>query len=148
MNQTQKLLGEIVENARMGASACEQLAKKAKDIDIKNELMQQQQVYEGAILDAEKRLYEIGARPGTTPITQRMGAWIGMEINTLTDVSAAHLAEMTIQGATMGIISLTKARSACPDADAQAQGVAAALIEKQQEGIDRLKSYLTNVPVS
>ena len=143
MDQTQKLLNEIIENARMGASSCEQLIKKTENPEMRRELQQEQQVYEGAIRDAEKMIYASGVKPGATPISQRMSAWMGMEINTMMDKSAAHIAEMTIQGATMGIISLTKARNAYADADPQAQGIAAALIEKQQEAIDRLKTHLT-----
>ena len=147
MDQTQKLLNEIIDNARMGANSCAQLIKKTEDIQMREELRQEQQIYEGAILDAEKLLSATGAKPIPTPIPQRMGAWMGMEINTLMDKSASHIAEMTIQGATMGVISLTKARNAYPDADPQAHGIAAALIEKQQEAIDRLKSYLTETAV-
>lgn len=147
MDQTQKLLNEIIENARMGADSCAKLIKKTEDVQIREELRQEQQVYEGAIREAEEKLYASGSRPGTTPVTDRIGAWMGMEMNTLMDRSASHIAEMTIQGATMGIISLTKARNAFIEADAQAQGIAAGLIEKQQEAIDRLKSYLTETAV-
>ena len=147
MDQTQKLLNEIIENARMGADSCARLIKKTEDIKMRGELQQEQQVYEGAVREAEKKMYASGGRPGATPITDRMGAWMGMEINTLTDRSSSHIAEMTIQGATMGIISLTKARNAYPEADAEAQGIAAGLIEKQQEAVDRLKSYLTETAV-
>ena len=147
MDQTQKLLNEIIENARMGADACAQLVKKTEDSGMRDELRQEEQVYEGAIRDAEKMMSATGAKPGATPIPQRMGAWMGMEINTMMDRSASHIAEMTIQGATMGIISLTKARNAYADADPQAQGIAAALIEKQQQTVDRLKSYLTETAV-
>ena len=147
MNQTQSLLNEIVENARMGADACAQLLKKTEEIALRRELQQQQSVYEGAIRDAEERLYAGGFKPIPTPMTDRMGVWMGTQMKTLTDRSPSHIAEMTIQGASMGIIDLTKARNSYPDADSQAQGIAAALIEKQQQGIDRMKQYLTEAPV-
>ena len=147
MNQTQSLLNGIVENARMGADACAQLLKKTEEIELRRELQQQQSVYEGAIRDAEERLYANGFKPVPTPVADRMGVWMGTQMKTLTDRSPSHIAEMTIQGASMGIIDLTKARNSYPDADSQAQGIAAALIEKQQQGIDRMKQYLTEAPV-
>ena len=71
-----------------------------------------------------------------------MGLWMGMRINTIADRSASHIADIVIQGATMGVVELTKARNFNPDADAQAQGIESFLITKQQEAIDRLKRFL------
>ena len=39
MNQTRKLLQSIVENARTGADACDQMLACAKDVDLRSELM-------------------------------------------------------------------------------------------------------------
>ena len=45
MEQTEKLLQSIVENARMGISACEQLLKKAEENEIRQEIMLEKQHY-------------------------------------------------------------------------------------------------------
>ena len=142
MNQTEKLLQSIVENARMGASACEQLLKKTDDFEIRKELMQEKQHYGEIARDAEQRLFEMGIEPDPEGMMQRMGMWMGMEMNTMTDRSPSHLADMLIQGATMGIVEMTKARNSNPDASADAHGIAADFIAKQQAAVDRLKSFL------
>ena len=48
MDQTQKLLQTIVENARMGADACDQLMSKTDDMSLRQELMNERQQYENA----------------------------------------------------------------------------------------------------
>lgn len=142
MDQTQKLLQSIVENARMGADACDQLLEKTDDMALRQELMNERQQYENASREAEARLMQMGAKPHPKGPMARAGMWMGMEMNTMMDKSASHIADMLIQGSTMGVVEMTKARNSLPDADAQAQGIASALITSQQEAIDRLKSFL------
>ena len=129
MDQTQKLLQTIVENARMGEDACRQLFDRTEDLNLREELNREKRDYENAAAQAEGML-------------ERMGMWMGMQFNTMTERSTSHIAELLIQGCTMGVVEITKVRSTCPDADADAQGVASGLITCQQEAIERLKSFL------
>lgn len=142
MDQTQKLLQMIVENGRMGESACDQLIGRTDDVEMRKELMLEKQQYADAAREAEVRLTDLGARPQPKGPAARVGLWMGLQLNTMMDKSAAHIAEMVIQGATMGVVELTKARNSLAEADAQAQGLASNLITRQQEAIDRLKSFL------
>ena len=142
MDQTRKLLQMVVENGRMGEYACDQLIARTDDTELRRELMLEKRHYADAAQDAEQRLNDLGARPQPKGPAARAGMWMGMQLNTMMDKSAAHIAEMVIQGATMGVLELTKARNSFPEADAQAQGFAAGLITRQQEAIDRLKPFL------
>jgi len=142
MDQTHKLLQTIVENARMGADACDQLMPKTDDMALRQELMNERQQYENACRDAEAQLMQLGAHPHPKGPMARAGMWMGMEMNTMMDKSASHIADMLIQGCTMGVVEMTKARNSLPDADAQAQGIASALVTSQQEAIERLKAFL------
>ena len=143
MNQTEKLLQNIVENARMGEDACDQLLCKTEDESIRQELMKQKQQYAAACQAAEQKLTAMGVYPQPKGPMARMGMWMGMQFNTMTDRSAGHIAEITLQGASMGIVELTKALNSLPDADPEAQGIAQGLITVQQEAIDRLKPFLS-----
>ncbi len=142
MNQTHQLLQAIVENARTGADACDQLLSRTDDIEIRRELMLQRQQYQEAARDAETRLYNEGVEPQPKGPMARAGMWMGMQINTMMDRSPSHIADIVIQGSTMGVVEMTKARNSYPDADAHAQGIAANFITQQQEAIDRLKTFL------
>jgi len=142
MDQNRKLLESIVENARMGADACDQLLKKCKDAQMRKELMLERDQFNAAGRDAEERLFAMGVHPHPKGPMARMSMWMGMEMNTMMDKSASHIADMLIQGCTMGVVEMTKARNSLPDADAQAQGIASALVTSQQEAIERLKAFL------
>ncbi len=147
MNATQKLLQAIVENGRMGADACDQLLNRTADQAMRQELVLERQHYSEAVRDAEAQMVSQGATPRPKGPMARAGMWMGMQINTIADRSASHIADIVIQGATMGVVEMTKARNSNPDASAEAQGVASFLITKQQEAIDRLKRFLAEKTV-
>ena len=63
-------------------------------------------------------------------------------MNTLTDKSARHMAEMLIQGSTMGIVDLTKAIRDNPGAGRDALALADRLLRSMQRDVEELKSYL------
>ena len=94
MNQTRKLLQKIVENARTGADACDQMLSCAKDVDLRNELMNERDVYQDFTRDAERALFDSGAQPHASSPMSRAGMWIDVKTNTLADDSAAHLATL------------------------------------------------------
>ena len=142
MDDTQKLLQSVVENARTGLNACDQLIAKAKDAGVRDQLMTQRAKYQSFAQDAERALYAAGGQPHATTPLGRMGMWMGIQMNTLTDDSASHIAEIAIQGATMGVIEMTRDRAALSEADANAQGMASGFIVSQQENIDALKAFL------
>lgn len=145
MNETIQLLKDVVKNARTGEEAINQLMEKVETPEMRGELDREREQYRAAARDAESALVSAGGRadadaaPG---MMQKAGMWVGTQMNTLTDRSNAHIAEMVIQGATMGIIEMTKARNTCPDADADAAGLASRFIVEQNDIIDRQKAYL------
>lgn len=142
MNPTQKLLQSIVENARVGLDGCEQLIRRADDAAIRDELMTQRGQYQFFVQNAERALFAAGARPHARSCISRMGMWMGIQKDTLTDVSPAHIAEMLIQGATMGVIEMTRDRAELADADEEALQLADDFIASQQAAIDRCKQQL------
>ena len=146
MNQDLSLLQKIVEGARSGADACSQLADRCEDDAMCRELRTQRDDYESAARDAEALLEKQGVRPRPKGAMARAGMWFGMQVNTMMDRSASHIADICIQGATMGVIALTRDRNDLPDASPEAQDMAANLITAQQDAIERLKKHLVSEP--
>ncbi len=142
MNQTIELLQRTLENARMGEDAFGQLLDKARDGQLREELMYEQEQFRTTMRDAEKLLYDAGGVPHAKGALARAGSWMGIEMGTLFDHSPEHTADMVIQGATMGVIEMTRARNELSDADAQAQGVASDFVARQQDCIERMKAFL------
>lgn len=142
MNETIRLLRDVARNARTGEAAIDQLMEKAESAEMRGELDRERDQYRAAARDAESALAAAGSQAEPVGLAQRAGMWAGTQLNTLTDRSNAHIAEMVIQGATMGIIEMTKARNTCPDADDAAAGLASRFIVEQNDIIDRQKGYL------
>jgi len=142
MNETVRLLQDVVRNARTGEAAAEHLLDKVSDPGMRGELSVERERYRDAAREAEQALTASGGQPEPQGIASRAGMWLGTELNALMDTSNAHIAEMVIQGATMGVIEMTKARNSCPEADSRAAGIASRFIVMQNDIIDRQKAYL------
>lgn len=142
MDQTTSLLNCVAENARTSAEATAQLVKRAEDEKMRRELVFQKDQYSRIQRDAETHLSGFGEKPHYSGPFSKAGMWAGIAMNTAADRSNSHLADIMIQGVTMGIIETTKARNECPDAAAEAQGVASNFITIQQDSIERMKQFL------
>ena len=142
MDETQKLLQSVVENARTGMDACAHVLKKAESAGLRSELMEEKKAYEGFAWEAEQALFASGEHPHAKGPLSRAGMWMGIEMETMTDTSDAHIAEMLIQGAAMGIAGMTRDRNDLPDADSQAHDIAARFTASQEDAMQRLKNFL------
>ena len=77
------------------------------------------------------------------PLISKMGAYFGINMEVMKDNSDARLADMLIQGLTMGVLNVSKKiDNYKKDADKGALALAKEFKKFQQEGIDFLKKYL------
>ncbi len=144
MNDTVQLLQDVVRNARTGRDAVEQLMKKTGDGPMRDELAKERDAYASTQRESERALIGAGGRAEPTGPMAKAGMWVGLEMETLTDRSDAHIAEIVIQGATMGVIEMTKALNTYDAADPHARGIASQFVVQQNETIDRQKGFLQN----
>ena len=142
MNQTTELLTRVARNALTGEEATGQLVKRVGDSAMRQELLFQQDQYRAVHRQAEAMLTSMGENPEAPGPMAKMGMWAGVMLNTAADRSNSHIADIMIQGATMGVVDTTKARNEYADASAEAQGVASSFITQQQDSIERMKQFL------
>ena len=142
MNQTETLLNCVARNALTGKDATAQLIKRVEDSEMRRELVYQQEQYRAVHKQAEDMLSQMGKDAEAPGPMAKMGMWAGVMMNTAMDKSNAHIADIMIQGATMGVVDTTKARNECVDASAEAQGVASSFITQQQDSIERMTQFL------
>jgi len=138
-----ELLQDVVRNARTGEDAVAQLMKKAEDATMRSELRKEQQEYAATRRESEQALLDAGGRAEPVGPMAKAGMWMGIEMETLADRSDAHIAEIVIQGATMGVIEMTKALNSYGGAHADARDLASRFVAQQNETIDRQKAFLT-----
>lgn len=69
-------------------------------------------------------------------------AWTGIQMNTLTDKSNSHIADMLIQGTTMGIIEGRKLLNQNPNIDQEVRQVLDTFVKMQENNVEKLKTFL------
>ncbi|MBQ8110255.1 MAG: hypothetical protein IJ124_08875 [Clostridia bacterium] len=144
MDQTVQLLQDVVRNARTGQDAVEQLMTKAQDRPMRDELIREKEAYAMTCREGERALLAAGGKAEPVKAMTKAGMWIGLEAETLADRTDAHIAEMVIQGATMGIIEMTKALNSYEGADTSARDIARSFVDRQNDVIVRQKAFLKN----
>ena len=142
MDQSHKLLMSLADAANMGKDSVEMLENKTDDEKMLRELRHLAAQYEQSKTQVENRLRETGGKIKNKNPMAKAGVWMGIQMDTLTDQSNSHLADMLIQGTTMGVIDITKAKAACPEADAEATRIADEFLKNENESIETLKTYL------
>ncbi len=136
------VLNEIHKGAKMGMDSISTVSKKVSEPNFKDNLSFQYTQY-GDILDSVNEIYKkYGDIPyDSTPMTNAM-AWTGIQMNTLTDKSNSHIADMLIQGTTMGIIEGRKLLNQNPDIDQEVRQVLDTFVKMQENNVEKLKTFL------
>lgn len=141
---TQELLTELYKNLKMGADSIVNILPHAKEPQLKEELTAELNRYEELAADAGKLLYRSGETPEEKGMMAKMAAKMGMAVNTMMDSSSSHIAEMMIEGATMGItdtISLIRKyeNKSCSE---EALRLAKNSVRFMEDSVERMKKYL------
>lgn len=142
MDQNAELYRSVQGAARMGIEAIGLLLDKSEDDGIRGEMLHQLSEYKKSERRALDALRILGEKPKAQNMLSKAGTWMGVQMDTLMDRSASHIADMLIQGSTMGVIELTRARAACPEASEDAHRLAKEFLENEDQAIDRLKNFL------
>ena len=109
MDKNEALIQEVYKNTKMGGDSIIDLIDRANDPKFRSEMTSELESYRRFSEEASRRLQERGTQADRAyPRPAKMGAKLGMAFNTLLDTTTSHLAELMINGATMGIIDLEK----------------------------------------
>ena len=108
MDKNEALIQEVYKNTKMGGDSIIDLIDRANDPKFRSEMTSELESYRHFSEEASRRLQERGLKPTELTATAKRGAKHGMASNTLLDTTTSHLAELMINGATMGIIDLEK----------------------------------------
>ena len=108
MNANAELLNFIYQNSEMGVSTLEQLKDIVKGDDFRKQLKTQLQGYRDFHERARKLLNENRMDEKELGMASKLTTYIMINMKTILDKSDSHIAEMIIQGGSMGIIDGTK----------------------------------------
>ena len=142
MEQNVKLLEAIVKCGEMGRGTLDHMSDINENGAFAASMQIQQNEYEAIREEAARQLAAMGRSVEQLSVMEKLNTAMGVKMNTLADKSARHMAEMLIQGSTMGIVDLTKAMRDNPGAGAEVQARADRMVQFMQRNIEEMKVYL------
>lgn len=141
---TKSFLDSLYKNVKMGADSIIDLMPKVKDESLKSEMTEELEKYEGFAKEIRGILSNHGEAPKEESFMTKAMTKMGIAMNTIVDDSTPHIAEMMIQGATMGITDTTRLvreheNTSCSE---EALALARKTIKYEEESIEKLKKFL------
>lgn len=141
---TKKLLEDLYKNVQMGSDSIIDLMPKVGDENMKNELTSELEQYDSFAKEIRNMLLDMGEDAKDESILAKLGTKMSVTMNTLMDSTTSHIAEMMIQGGTMGITDATKSlreyeNTSCSE---EALELAKRIIKYEEDTVERLKKFL------
>ena len=145
MDKNKELGVAIYQDIEMALDSLNMLINKLKKRDNKIK-----EVIEQCIKGYEKHLKIIKSYMKTNnyeivsiPLINKMGAFMGIKMEVIRDNSDSRMADMLIQGITMGVLNTSKNLSKYSgDVDKDLEMIAKDFLKHQEESIEKLKKYL------
>lgn len=141
-DQNNLLLEEVHKAAQMGLEAASIIMKKTEEPQLKDYLHSQCKNYAELVGDIERKLYDKGEQPKQTSVLDKAMLWGSIQMNTLTDLSSTKIAELMINGSTMGIVDMTKKLNEYQEAENSTRQFCKTFIENEENHIQHMKEFL------
>lgn len=142
MKGNTELLEYVFQNSEMGVNTLSQLIDQSHDDAFKKHLNAQLNEYDAIHNEAKNKIQIKGDKEKGVGKFNEIKTYLMINIQTLTDKSASHIAEMLIIGSNMGIIQAIKKLKDYKDADEDVKALMNRLLEFEENNVRRLKNYL------
>ncbi len=143
MNKDSKeLLSGIYKLSKTGIEATKTVLPKTKGEELRHELQEQLCDYVTASAETEQEMISSGTLPKDISLIEKAVMWGSIQLHTLSEVSPEHIAEIMINGTTMGIVDLAKHIGSCKNADNNIIEYAERFIRNEEHHIENLKAFL------
>ena len=143
-NSTQELLCELYKNVKMGADSIINIMPKVSGKELRQEMTAELNRYEEFAKEIANELHEAGEEAKEDNILAKLGAKMGMAMNTMMDSTDSHIAQMMIEGATMGITENTKLIHEYENKHCSERSLKLAreTVRFMEDSVERMKKYL------
>ena len=143
MTDDVEMLNTITETADMGRDSLNHVIEKASDPGLKSALQKQVHQYDKTYETARHMLSAEGESPRQIGAPAKMYSHIVSNVKTMSAESAnSQIAEMVIQGSTMGVTEMTKQLHQYHGGNQALRSLAQNHIQTQRENIEEMKKYL------
>lgn len=142
MNGNAEMLNFIYQNSQMGVRTIEQLLEIAEDEEFRKHLKAQYEEYEAIHNQAAELLNQHGFDEKGISALEKLRTYLMINMQTLTDKSSSHIAEMLIIGSNMGIIDAIKNLKRYQDVEPQIRDLMERLLKFEEDNVQQLKKFL------
>ena len=138
------LLDDLYKNLKMGTTSTTDILGRVRDPDLRAEMTKTIDGFEGLASRVSKLMIEAGITPKEENMLTKAGAKIGMVMNTATDSTSEHLAEMMIQGLTMGVTEPYRDIGEAEEVgiSGEALSLAKDALAFEENAVEKFKTYL------
>ncbi len=137
-----KAINDIYKNAHLALQSISDLLPEVDDDDIKNELRDEYEGYEKLIGEISSFMAEKGLEPKDINPLKKAMLWGSIKMKTLFNNSRNQVAEMMINGTTMGINELTAMKNENQNLNEEINALLVKLLELEEQYLVNLKKYL------
>ncbi len=139
-----ELAEEMYKNVTMGSEAYLNMLPHVENSDLKTDITAALCYYEKFTGKVKDALQKANIEPKETGMMAKMAARAGIAMNTMTDKTTSHIAEMLIEGCTMSVTTATKLHNHYADKPdcAELAGLCVDWAKFEETHIERLKAYL------
>ena len=139
----QELLSYIYQNADMGVDGILKVLETASGEKLRGALQSQLSEYDQIRREAMQLLRERGSEPESPSAVAKMTAKVTATVNTMRDSSPQSIAEMMIQGSTMGTVEMTRRLHQLSDqSDPELVSLGRQLLQTEEQNIQQMKRFL------
>ena len=143
IKKTEVALAEIYRNAQLALVSISDILPAVEDETVKNELHSQHEEYERFSAKAAMLARDMGLELKEPNPMKKAMMWGSIKMNTLTDNSRSHIAEMMVQGTVMGITALRATAGDVPvDGNDEILALLNEMIHKEEQFEEKWKEYL------
>lgn len=136
------ILDELNKGIKMGMDSISNVLQSVKDDNFKQVLLSQYNKYNELLNKVDEQLQKYGTLPKDLPTMQKAMEFIEVKLNTTSDNSTSHIAEMMLQGTNMGIIKGIKLLHNNYNISKNTKNILTDFVGYQEECMETLKEYL------
>ena len=138
----EEVLAEIYRNSQLALQSISNTLPETEDEELRKEMQSQHEGYEKISGKASMIAKNRGIELKEPNPMKKMMMWGSIKMNTLTDGSRAHVADMMIQGTVMGITSLKTTESKAECSDEEICSLLKEMIALEEKYEKKLKTFL------
>jgi len=136
------LMNIIYQNSKMGIDSIDYILPKITNNNLKKDLAAQMAGYLNFINRASSKLHDLDRRPQDLRFLAKIPVCVLIKLKMCVDNSESHIAEMMIEGSTMGLIELQRTFNRCKNLDGEISQIGCEAIYFEQKCINTLRNYL------